>query len=144
MKKRKLSMLPAGAAASGGDYDPNAAPLFSCGKSRLKGRYSTEVGGSDAFYLVIESKGDYAVYRQGEPLLEVGVREKGMGELYTVTSREEEPHGGVITESMCCFTPGWQGASAAHQVGSCAGLHGRKIAGPSMNRGRSTALGRRS
>lgn len=104
MKKRKLSMLPAGAAASGGDYDPNAASLFSCGKSRLKGRYSTEIGGSDAFYLVIESKGDYAVYRQGEPLLEVGVREKGMGELYTVTSREEEPHGGVITESMCHFT----------------------------------------
>lgn len=50
-------MLPAGAAASGGDYDPNAASLFSCGKSRLKGRYSTEIGGSDAFYLVIESKG---------------------------------------------------------------------------------------
>lgn len=138
-------MLPAGAAASGGDYDPNAASLFSCGKSRLKGRYSTEIGGSDAFYLVIESKGDYAVYRQGEPLLEVGACKKGMRELYTVTSREEEPHGGVIPESMCHFTtPDSKELLPRIKLGDVLAYMGVKSPGLSMNQGWSAALGRRS
>lgn len=76
---------------------------------------------------MIESKGDYAVYGQGEPLLEVGVREKGMGELYTVTSREEEPHGGVIPESMCYFTtPDGKGLLPRIKLGAVLAYMGAK------------------
>lgn len=65
----------------------------------IKGTYCTEGSTAEKTYLVIDSYGNYAVYRQGAPVLEAGTCAQKSGELYTLTPAEGVPRDGVYTQS---------------------------------------------
>ncbi len=65
----------------------------------IKGTYCTEGSTAEKTYLVIDSHGNYAVYRQGAPVLEAGTCAQKSGELYTLTPAEGVPRDGVYTQS---------------------------------------------
>lgn len=65
----------------------------------IRGTYCTEGSTAEKTYLVIDSHGNYAVYRQNAPVLEAGTCAQKSGELYTLTPAEEVPRDGVYTQS---------------------------------------------
>lgn len=65
----------------------------------IRGTYCTEGSTAEKTYLVIDSYGNYAVYRQNAPVLEAGTCAQKSGELYTLTPAEGVLRDGVYTQS---------------------------------------------
>lgn len=81
----------------------------------IKGTYCTEGSTAEKTYLVIDSHGNYAVYRQDAPVLEAGTCARKSDELYTFTPAEGVPRDGVYTQSAV-YLPSLENGEGAPDV----------------------------